>query len=99
MVLAERLGKELLPLTDRTCAALLPVVGKSLIEHPQEALAGVGIRQVSVRSSRVLPHTYVGELVDLSNASPAAMTSSGWTPAQCYASVGPSCWQSCVGTP
>jgi dTDP-glucose pyrophosphorylase len=45
---ADRLGAELLPLTERTCVGLLPVAGKPMIEHALEALAREGIRQVLV---------------------------------------------------
>lgn len=46
LVFADRLGKELLPLTDRTCVALLPVVGKPILEHCLEALTTVGVTEV-----------------------------------------------------
>lgn len=48
VVLADRLGTELLPLTDRGCVALLPVVGRPVIEYTLDALAGIGIQEVSV---------------------------------------------------
>jgi NDP-sugar pyrophosphorylase family protein len=48
ILFADRLGTELLPLTDRTCVALLPVAGKPMVEHALEALARAGIRQVLV---------------------------------------------------
>ena len=38
LIFADRLGRELEPLTDRTCAALLPVLGKPVLEHTLEAL-------------------------------------------------------------
>jgi len=46
VVFADRLGRELLPLTDRTCPALLPVLSKAVIEHTLEALADAGSREV-----------------------------------------------------
>lgn len=48
VILADRLGKELLPLTDGTSTALLPVVGKAVIEHTMDQLAGAGIKQAVV---------------------------------------------------
>ncbi|WP_367026692.1 NDP-sugar synthase [Methylococcus sp. ANG] len=43
IVLADRIGRELLPLTDRTCVALLPVAAKPLIDYTLEMLAAAGI--------------------------------------------------------
>lgn len=48
VILADRLGKELLPLTDRTCVALLPIAGKTLIEHSLDDVLRAGIRDVVV---------------------------------------------------
>ena len=48
MVFADRLGRELAPLTDRTCVALLPIANKPLIEFTLEAIAGVGLRDIVV---------------------------------------------------
>lgn len=48
LLLADRLGAELKPLTERTCVALLPVAGKPLIEHALEALARAGVQRVIV---------------------------------------------------
>lgn len=47
VILADRLGKELLPLTDNTCVALLPVAGKSVIEHTLDFLAAGGIKKAT----------------------------------------------------
>lgn len=44
-IFADRLGEELKPLTDRTCVALLPVVGKPVLEHTLEALAVAELRR------------------------------------------------------
>ncbi len=48
IIFADRLGKELEPLTDNTCVALLPVVGKPVIEHTLEDLVKAGIREAVV---------------------------------------------------
>ncbi|MCX7109788.1 MAG: NDP-sugar synthase [Proteobacteria bacterium] len=48
IILADRLGHELFPLTDRTCTALLPVAGKSILEHNLDMLANAGIKRVVV---------------------------------------------------
>lgn len=48
IILADRKGQELLPLTNDTCIPLLPVAGKMVLEHTLEALADAGIRQVHV---------------------------------------------------
>ena len=45
LILVDRLGKELLPLTDNTPTALLPLAAKPLIEYTLEALAAAGIKQ------------------------------------------------------
>lgn len=42
IVLADRIGRELLPLTDRTCVALLPVAAKPLVDYTLEMLAAAG---------------------------------------------------------
>lgn len=46
LVFADRPGHTLAPLTDRTCAALLPIAGKPLIEYTLEALAATDVRDV-----------------------------------------------------
>lgn len=51
LILADRLGRELQPLTDRSCVALLPVVGKAVLEHVLERLAAAGLRQALVAIS------------------------------------------------
>ena len=43
IILLDRLGKELLPLTDNTAVALLPLAGKPLVEYTLEMLAAAGI--------------------------------------------------------
>jgi NDP-sugar pyrophosphorylase family protein len=48
IILADRVGHELEPLSKHSCPALLPVAGKPLVEHTLEELAEAGIRQVSV---------------------------------------------------
>ncbi|TDI47456.1 MAG: NDP-sugar synthase [Acidobacteria bacterium] len=48
VILADRSRPELKPLTERTCAALLPVGGKPLIEHTLEALFDADIREAYV---------------------------------------------------
>ena len=48
IILADRLGHELFPLTDRTCPALLPVTGKSVLEHNLDMLASAGIKRAVV---------------------------------------------------
>ena len=48
LIFADRLGRELEPLTDRTCVALLPVVGKPVLEHTLETLAAADLREVIV---------------------------------------------------
>ena len=44
IVLADRKGLELLPLTDNTCVPLLPLAGKPVLEHTLEALIEAGFR-------------------------------------------------------
>ena len=51
LIFADRLGRELEPLTERTCAALLPVVGKPVLEHTLEALVAAGIREAVIAIS------------------------------------------------
>lgn len=51
LIFADRLGRELEPLTDRACVALLPVVGKPVLEHTLEALVAAGIRAAVVAIS------------------------------------------------
>ena len=48
ILLADRKGQELLPLTDNTCTPLLPLAGKMVIEHTLEALVEAGLRQVNI---------------------------------------------------
>ncbi len=50
-IFADRLGRELEPLTDRTCVALLPVVGKPVLEHTLEALVAAGLRRAVIAVS------------------------------------------------
>ncbi len=45
VVLADRAGDALRPLSSRACVALLPVGGKPLVEHTLEALVSAGIRE------------------------------------------------------
>ncbi|MCB1823211.1 MAG: NDP-sugar synthase [Candidatus Competibacteraceae bacterium] len=51
LIFADRLGRELEPLTDRTCAALLPVTGKPVLEHTLEALGAAGLSEAVVAVS------------------------------------------------
>jgi mannose-1-phosphate guanylyltransferase/phosphomannomutase len=48
IVLADRKGQELLPLTDNTCIPLLPLAGKTVLEHTLEALVQAGLRQAHI---------------------------------------------------
>ncbi len=48
ILLADRRGQELLPLTDESCPALLPFAGKMVIEHTFEALVEAGLRQAHI---------------------------------------------------
>ncbi len=55
LLLADRdLGK-LAPLTDHTCTAMLPVVGKSLVVHAVESLVAAGVRDMVVATSDRAP--------------------------------------------
>jgi len=53
VVFADRPGAALAPLSDRTCVALLPVVGKPLLAHTAEALAAAGLKEALIVTS---PH-------------------------------------------
>ncbi|MDD1650143.1 MAG: NDP-sugar synthase, partial [Methylococcaceae bacterium] len=48
IILLDRLGKELLPLTDMTPVALLPVASRPLIDYTLEMLATAGIKMATV---------------------------------------------------
>lgn len=48
IILADRAGRELLPLTDSTCPALLPIAGKPVIEHTLDMLVEAGLKQATV---------------------------------------------------
>lgn len=48
IVLAHFDGADLRPLSDRSCPALLPVVGRSLFAHTLDALAAVAVREAVV---------------------------------------------------
>ena len=48
IIFADREGQELLPLTDQTSVALLPLAGKLILEHTLEALVDVGVRQAHI---------------------------------------------------
>jgi NDP-sugar pyrophosphorylase family protein len=48
ILLADRKGQELLPLTDNTCVPILPFAGKMVIEHTLEALVEAGLRQAHI---------------------------------------------------
>lgn len=51
LIFADRLGRELEPLTERTCVALLPVVGKPVLEHTLDALVAAGLRRAIIALS------------------------------------------------
>ena len=51
LIFADRLGQELQPLTERTAVALLPVVGKPVLEHALEMVAAAGLREALVAIS------------------------------------------------
>jgi mannose-1-phosphate guanylyltransferase / phosphomannomutase len=53
LLFADRPGTALLPLTEHTCTALLPVVGKPLVVFSLEDLASAGIREALLVAS---PH-------------------------------------------
>ena len=48
LIFADRIGQELEPLNERTCVALLPVVGKPVLEHTLEALVAAGVREAVI---------------------------------------------------
>lgn len=48
LILADRIGRELLPLTDSTCPALLPVAGKPVIEHTLDLLGEADIKKATI---------------------------------------------------
>ncbi|MFT7463010.1 MAG: mannose-1-phosphate guanylyltransferase/phosphomannomutase [Pseudohongiellaceae bacterium] len=48
LLFANQPGKELAPFTDDSCVTLLPVLGKPIIVHALESLAGVEIEEVLV---------------------------------------------------
>lgn len=51
LIFADRLGWELQPLAERSCVALLPVVGKPVLEHALERLVAAGLRRASIAIS------------------------------------------------
>ena len=51
VVFADRPGGALTPLTERTCVALLPVVGKPILAHTAETLAAAGMTAALVVTS------------------------------------------------
>lgn len=65
IIFADRTDDGLEPLTRNTCAALLPVAGKAVIEYTIEDLARAGIRQVvivpSAHADRLEAHLGKGE--------------------------------------
>jgi len=48
IILADRLGRELPPLCDSTCPALLPLAGKPVLEHALDLLAAAGLKKAVV---------------------------------------------------
>lgn len=55
LLLADRDLGQLSPLTDHTCTAMLPVVGKSLLVHSVESLVAAGVRDIVVATSDRAP--------------------------------------------
>ncbi|MFZ4792225.1 MAG: sugar transferase [Candidatus Competibacteraceae bacterium] len=51
VIFADRLGRELEPLTERTCVALLPIAGKPVLEHALETLVAAGLREALIAIS------------------------------------------------
>ena len=51
LIFADRLGRELQPLTERTAVALLPVVGKPVLEHALERAVAAGLREALIAIS------------------------------------------------
>jgi mannose-1-phosphate guanylyltransferase/phosphomannomutase len=64
-IFADRIDTGLQPLTDNSCAALLPVAGKTVLEYTLEDLARAGIREAvivtSAHADRVEAHLGKGE--------------------------------------
>ncbi len=64
-IFADRTDAGLQPLTDNSCAALLPVAGKAVIDYTIDDLARAGIREAVIVSSahaeRVEAHLGKGE--------------------------------------
>jgi len=56
IILADRLGDELAPLDEFDCPALLPIAGKSVVEHCLEDLWEAGIRDATVAFPATHPH-------------------------------------------
>ena len=52
ILLLDRLGKELLPLTDQTPLPLLPVAARPLIEYTLELLVAAGLKRANVPLNR-----------------------------------------------
>lgn len=48
IILAHRQGRELMPLTDGSCVAMLPVAGKPVIEYAIESLHKAGIKEAAI---------------------------------------------------
>jgi len=46
IVLADRIGQELYPITQQTPPALLPVATKPVLEHVLDALSGIGVKHI-----------------------------------------------------
>jgi mannose-1-phosphate guanylyltransferase/phosphomannomutase len=51
LLLADRDQGQLAPLTDHTCPAMLPIVGKPLVVHAIESLVAAGVREIVVAAS------------------------------------------------
>src|SRR5215213_5682181 len=50
MVLAAGLGLRMLPLTENTAKALLPLYGRSLLDHALDRLEATGVREAVVNA-------------------------------------------------
>ncbi len=68
MIFAAGLGTRLKPLTDTLPKALVPVGGKTLLDHTMETLCGYGVRKTVINV-----HHFAGQIIDHIN-SPSFLT-------------------------